>query len=111
MVLSEKLSYFLRNMLYSEDTFKRERGLNNMQMIEYVQEGLYESGLIKKISFPTIIIETEEGKEIEIKATKKQKRDPLFWRALTDVWRAKIWIPFHVGLKQLRDSDWVVEMA
>ncbi|MGY3779337.1 hypothetical protein [Isobaculum melis] len=82
-----------------------------MQMIEYEQAGVYESGLIKQISFPTIIVETEEGQEIEIKATKKQKSDPLFWRALTDIWQAKIWLPFHVGLKQFRDSDWVVEMA
>ena len=64
---------------------------------------------IKNVDFPKITIETEEGQILELKITKKQKRDPIFWKSIKDIWQAGIWIPFNKKLSNLIESDWLVE--
>ena len=69
----------------------------------------YGCGQIKNVDFPKITIETEEGQILELKITKKQKRDPIIWKSIKDIWQAGIWIPFNKKLSNLIESDWLVE--
>lgn len=66
-------------------------------------------GQIKDVSFPKITIETEEGEILEVKVTNKQKRDPIFWKSIKDIWQAGIWIPFNKKLVNLMEYDWLVD--
>ncbi|KRN29053.1 hypothetical protein IV38_GL001269 [Lactobacillus selangorensis] len=50
---------------------------------------------------------TESGQQIEVKPTATQKNDPLFWAAVKDIAKAKIWLPLSKNMHQLLSYDWL----
>lgn len=60
-----------------------------------------------QVHAPTICGVTDTGHMIEVKATKQQQRDPLFWQGLTKIEHEQLWLPISKSSHQLLEQDWL----
>ncbi len=48
---------------------------------------------IISVIYPLVIARTDKGQYLPVNLSKKEKRDPLLWRSLESMRKAKLWIP------------------
>ncbi|GAJ26940.1 hypothetical protein JCM15457_1894 [Liquorilactobacillus sucicola DSM 21376 = JCM 15457] len=48
---------------------------------------------IISVIYPLVIARTDKGQYLPVNLSKKERHDPLLWRSLESVRRAKLWVP------------------
>ena len=66
---------------------------------------------IKSIQFPKIIGQTENNESVAINTTKQQQTDVVFWKSISDIMNAEIWIPYNKGTYFLLQQDWILDSS
>ncbi len=64
---------------------------------------------IKSIQFLKIIVQTENEESIAINTTKKQQTDIVFWKSISDIMKAELWIPYNKATYFLLQQDWILD--
>ncbi|GEK27997.1 hypothetical protein [Furfurilactobacillus siliginis] len=62
---------------------------------------------IIRANCPILIAETETGRQINVRLSRAQKHDPLFWQIITDILRERIWVPISKKRHQLVADGWL----
>lgn len=57
---------------------------------------------------PVLIAETESGQQINVRLSRAQKHDPIFWQIIADILRERIWIPISKKRHQLVADGWLL---
>ena len=66
---------------------------------------------IKSIQFSKIIVQTENNESIAINTTKQQQTDVVFWKSISDIMNAEIWIPYNKVTYFLLQQDWILDSS
>lgn len=61
---------------------------------------------IMKVFYPYVIAKTEAGKYVNINLSDQERHDPLFWESITNIAKAKLWVPIGERFHQLLSYDW-----
>jgi len=61
---------------------------------------------ITKVFYPFVIAKTEAGSYVNINLSAQERQAPLFWESITNIAKAKLWVPVGERFHQLLSYDW-----